>query len=199
MIPTSLFLLFVCSWMYLFDIQACYWKCMVLYHVLHKHNRVPQPCLQMYSHTWWWTEWPDFMYPQRHLCRWRSVMHQASISLLLQPVMESILPLDVLSIGKESEKVLWFNLLCFSFSFSISIWEQIYLSIHIFCHPFSSSSLEISSLSSLSHADFLSASLCLFISLCLLLPLSRSHSLSFSPSHPPVLVARQLLELRDYD
>lgn len=96
-------------------------------------TRVLEPCERTYSHTWWWTEWPDFPYPRGHLCRWRSAVHQAPVPPLLQPVMESILPLDVLSIGSESEKVLRFNLsLSFSFHF--------YLVTHPSLHPYTLSS-----------------------------------------------------------
>lgn len=77
-----------------------------------------------YTHSCWWTEWPDFQYLQRHLCRW-STVHQASISLLLQPVMESILALDVLSRGNDSGMVWWFNLPCLLLSLSISICARI--------------------------------------------------------------------------
>ena len=128
--PRHLFSFFTTSgqqkiqiWVYSLDVCSYCIFSTVSDSILHKHNRVPQPCLQMYSHTWWWTEWPDFVYLQRHLCRWRSSVHQASVSLLPQPVMESILPLDVLSIGNESEKVLWFNLLWRPLSLSFSICE----------------------------------------------------------------------------
>ena len=152
----------------------------------------------MYSHTWWWTEWPDFLYPQRHLCRWRSAVHQSSISLLLQPVMESILSLDVRSIGSESEKVLWFNLLCLSLSISLSPFLSLSLfpspnrSIHPSLHfvilslrpprrlALSSLSYRLSIRLALSFLSLLVFS-SLSLSLSLSLPLSPSLFLSLSP------------------
>lgn len=89
------------------------WLC--LFKILHKHNMDPQRCKQVSSHTWWITQWPDFLYLQRHLRRWRSMVHQAPTSLL-QSVIASILPSEVLSAGSESEKQLQFNLLCRSIS-----------------------------------------------------------------------------------
>lgn len=74
---------------------------------------------------------------------------------LLQPVMASILPSDVLSTGSESEKVPRFNLRLLSFSLCFYTWKYPSLhspSIRPSIHPsthLSSSLLEVISLSSL--------------------------------------------------
>lgn len=94
--------------------------------------------------------------------------------------MESILPLDVLPIGNESEKVQWFNLL--RLSLSISICESIYPSLCFVIPPllppwrlalFPSSHADFLSIAFFSPSipPSLSVSLSLFfISPCLLLP-----------------------------
>lgn len=128
---------------------------------------------------------------------------------LLQPVMASILALDVHSIGNESEKVLWFNLPCLSLpSLFLSVKRSIHPSLYFVI--FSLLPPQRLPLLSLSYADFFHLALPLFnLSLFLVFSLPLSISLSLPPSlsltlsqHPPpplILVAQQLLELRDYD
>lgn len=110
--------------------------------------------------TWFWVS------PEMILCRGRNAQHQASIFLLPQPVMASILALDVLPVGNESELVLWFNLLCLFQPLFPSVNTSAHPSLYIFCRPFSPSSLEISSVSSLPPP--LSLSLSCSLSFCLL-------------------------------
>lgn len=124
---------------------------------------------------------------------------RASLPLLLQPVMASILALDVLSTGNESEKVLRFNLRCLFLSISYT-WKYLcaHPSIYIFVILPSPSSSEVISRSSVMQTFFsLTLSFFILISPCFLS--SPFPPFSLLPLTPPVLVAQQLLELRDYD
>lgn len=101
----------------------------------------------------------------------------ASISLLPQPVMESILPSDVLSVGSESVKVLWFNLLCLSLSSYSYLWIDLFIHHYILssflnCHSRLALFLHSFRLTLPFFLSLLVSSF-LFLSLCLSLSFSR--------------------------